>query len=444
MKSDLFKRIKTCLLIAEILMIVSSCHKKHVFSADEEALFLHNAQTELTDVMVYDIFAPPNASRIYAYSSLAAYEAVRYEKSGYASITSKLKGFSTMPAPAPNKQIDFSLASLQAFCEVAKKLVFSSDRMEDYEQRIKEKYTKSGFPDSELSNSIEFGNQVAIAILKRAETDGYKETRGMPRFTVLNKDGFWQPTAPEYMDAVEPWFGKIHPFILDSSRQFKPSGPYPYSLNKKSPYYRDLMEVYQTGLHETPAQKEISGFWDCNPFIGHHTGHLMFATKKISPGGHWIGITGIACKGVHADLVRSAKTYAWVSVALFDGFISCWQEKYEENTVRPETVIQQKISFAWKPLLQCPPFPDYPSGHSVISAAASVVLGKMVGSHFSYTDSVEKIYGLKPRNFQSFTQAAHEAMISRLYGGIHERKACIDGFKEGTAIGELVLSRSKQ
>lgn len=443
MNSALIRLILTCLLIAELLMVVSGCHRKHRFSAADESLFLHNAQTELTDVIVYDIFAPPNASRIYAYSSLAAYEAIKYEKSGYPSITSKLKGFSNMPQPASDKQINFPLASLQAFCEVAKKLVFSTDRIEEYEQKIKENYIKSGIPDPELRNSIEFGNQVATVILKRAATDGYKETRGMPRFTVINKDGTWQPTAPDYMDAVEPWFGKIHPFTLDSSRQFKPSGPYPYSLNKKSSYYRDLIEVYQTGLHETPAQKEISGFWDCNPFIGHHTGHLMFATKKISPGGHWIGITGIACKRIHADFARSAKTYAWVSVALFDGFISCWQEKYEDNTVRPETVIQQKISYAWKPLLQCPPFPDYPSGHSVISAAASVILEKMVGSHFSYTDSVEKIYGLKPRNFQSFSQAAHEAMISRLYGGIHERKACIDGFKEGTAVGELVLRRSE-
>lgn len=440
MKTDLSRLLKTLSLIGAAMLLLTGCHKNHAFSADEEAMFLHNAQTELTDVMVYDIFAPPVASRIYAYSSLAAYEAARHKKKGYASITARLKGFSTMPEPL--KQVDFSLASSRAFCMVAGKLVFSSDRMEEYEQKIEEKYKTSGLPAAMIKNSIAYGDQVALAILKRAGIDGYKETRGMPRFTVLNKEGFWQPTAPDYMDAVEPWFGKLHPFVLDSSRQFKPAGPYPYSMNKKSPYYHDLLEVYETGLHGTPAQKEIGGFWDCNPFVGHHTGHLMFATKKISPGGHWIGITGIACKQVHADLTRSASIYAWVSVALFDGFISCWQEKYEQNTVRPETVIQQKLSEAWKPLLQCPPFPDYPSGHSVISAAASVILGKMIGSQFTYTDSVERMYGLKPRVYQSFDQAAREAMISRLYGGIHERKACTDGFKEGTAVGQLVLSRS--
>lgn len=442
MRSDVFNYIKTCYLIVGTLLLFTGCHKNHSLSAEEEAVILHDAQTELTDIMVYDIFAPPVASRIYAYTSLAAYEAARHEKSGYTSITSRLKGFPAMPEPAPQQQIDYSLASSRAFCEVAKKLVFSSDRMEDYEQKIEAKYRTSGRPASVISRSIDFGNQIAAAILKRASIDRYKETRGMPRFTVLNKEGFWQPTAPDYMDAVEPWFGKLLPFVLDSSRQFKPSGPYAYSMDKRSMYYKDLMEVYQTGLHMTPEQKEIGGFWDCNPFVGHHTGHLMFATKKISPGGHWIGITGIACKKIHADLARSASIYAWVSVALFDGFISCWQEKYEAGTVRPETVIQQKLSDAWKPLLQCPPFPDYPSGHSVISAAASVILEKMIGTKFTYTDSVERMYGLKPRVFQSFDQAAREATISRLYGGIHERKACTDGFKQGEAIGQLVLRRS--
>lgn len=431
-------------IVLLFFMLLVGCHRRNR-AFDEparEAALLHAAETELTEVMVYDIFAPPVASRIYAYSTLAAYEAVRFERPGFQSITARLRGFEPMPRPEQKKVIDFSLASLTAFCEVAKVLVFSTDRIDDYEAKIQIDYETTGLDQQVMLNSIAYGKKIALTVLTRAAKDRYKETRGMPRYTVENKDGIWKPTAPDYMDAVEPNFGKITPFILDSAGQFKPAGPYLYSLNKNSAYYRDLIEVYNTSLHAGSEQQEQAAFWDCNPYVAHHTGHLMLASKKISPGGHWIGITGIACKQIQADLPRSAFLYSWVSVAMFDGFISCWQAKYETRTVRPETVIEEKIDPSWRPLLQCPPFPNYPSGHSVISAAAAAVLTHLLGPNFTYTDSVERAYGLPPRKYNSFEKAAQEAMISRMYGGIHERKACTDGFQEGEAIGKLVIRKN--
>ncbi|MDQ3844105.1 MAG: vanadium-dependent haloperoxidase, partial [Bacteroidota bacterium] len=117
-------------------------------------------------------------------------------------------------------------------------------------------------------------------------------------------------------------------------------------------------------------------------------------------------------------------------------------DKYKYNRIRPETAIKKLIDRNWNPILQTPPFPEYASGHSVISTAASVVLTHLFGDHFSFTDDTEEEFGLPPRKFNSFTDAAKEAAISRLYGGIHFRDAIENGAKEGEQIGKFVVARS--
>jgi hypothetical protein len=144
-----------------------------------------------------------------------------------------------------------------------------------------------------------------------------------------------------------------------------------------------------------------------------------------------------------SDYTTSAEAYARVSVALADAFISCWDEKYRSNVIRPETYINKYIDSEWTPVLQTPPFPEYTSGHSVISSSAAVVLTDLFGDNFAFTDSTELEFGLKERSFNSFIEASEEAAVSRLYGGIHYRAACMVGITEGRAIGNLVTSRLK-
>ena len=120
----------------------------------------------------------------------------------------------------------------------------------------------------------------------------------------------------------------------------------------------------------------------------------MFATKKITPGGHWQGITAIATRQAESDFAETVHAYMRVSIALADGFISCWDEKYRSNLIRPETVINQHIDEDWRPVLQTPPFPEYTSGHSVISAAAAEALTAIYGDGFAFNDTSELLYGL--------------------------------------------------
>jgi membrane-associated phospholipid phosphatase len=170
-------------------------------------------------------------------------------------------------------------------------------------------------------------------------------------------------------------------------------------------------------------------------------GHAMFATKKITPGGHWMSIVAIASREADADLIRSADTYMRTALALADGFITAWDEKYRSNLVRPETVINAYLDESWQPQLQTPPFPEYPSGHSVVSNAAAAVLTNMYGDGFAFVDSSEVSFGLPARSFVSFESAAAEAAISRLYAGIHYRPAIEHGAVMGRQVGALVNTR---
>ena len=151
-----------------------------------------------------------------------------------------------------------------------------------------------------------------------------------------------------------------------------------------------------------------------------------------------MGISSIASRTSNADFTRSVEISTMVAITLFDAFISCWDEKYRSNLIRPETVINEYLEKTWAPILQTPPFPEHTSGHSVISTASAVVLTDLLGDDFAFTDDVEVEYGLPERSFDSFLAASDEAAISRLYGGIHYMPAITDGVEQGKKVGKYI------
>ncbi len=170
----------------------------------------------------------------------------------------------------------------------------------------------------------------------------------------------------------------------------------------------------------------------------------MSAVKKISPGAHWLGITGIACEKSGKEFDESMEIYTVVSIGLMDSFMVCWDEKYRSDRIRPETAIRNLLDPNWQPLLQTPPFPEYPSGHSTISATSAQILTYYFGNHYSFDDTTEVPYGLPVRSFTSFEQARDEAAISRFYGGIHFMDAIDDGLEQGKSLGNWVLQKIYQ
>ncbi len=423
-----------------ITVISFGCEKNETYksSLEDRELFLMSMK-KLTDVIVYDIFSPPVASRIYAYSSLAAYEAML---PGYAQKYASLAGQvnELTPAPKPNNDdVNFNLAAIHAFLRVGKAFTFSEEKIDSY---IKELYTRlkdQGLPSSTFEASIEYGNAVADHVLAWASGDMYKETRTYPKYTIRQIDSLWKPTPPDYMEGIEPHWREIRTMVLDSAEQFPPKPPLKITMNESSQFFKELKEVYEVGVSLDGDRTEIAKFWDCNPYVSHHRGHAMFATKKITPGGHWIGICAIACRKAESTFDEAVETHARVSIALFDAFISCWDEKWRSLVVRPETLINQYMDEDWTPLLQTPPFPEYTSGHSVISRAAAVTLTDIYGDNFAFHDTTEVEYGLTSRNFNSFLEASEEAAISRLYGGIHYRMAIDNGVDQGEQVGEFIV-----
>ncbi|MCW5912139.1 MAG: vanadium-dependent haloperoxidase [Cyclobacteriaceae bacterium] len=407
----------------------------------QEPEFLHRTLKQITDVIVHDIFSPPVASRIYAYSTVAAYEVAIHQDSSYVSLAGQLNGLTETPRPEQGLEYCFPISAMQAMFKVGRTLVFSEDKMDAYYAGLMKEIDAMDVPDDVLKRSVEYGNKVADHIIAWSSGDNYKQTRSFPKYSISNDPSTWKPTPPAYMDAVEPHWNKIRPFAIDSAAQFVPQPPTPFSTIKGSDFYKDAYAVYEAGKNLTAEQREIAFFWDCNPFMMNVKGHVMFATKKISPGGHWINITATACRQADADIVRSAEAYVRVSLSLVDGFISCWDEKYRSLLIRPETYINQYIDENWVPVLQTPPFPEYTSGHSVISAAAAAALTGVFGESFAFTDSTEIEFGLGIRSFTSFNQAADEAAVSRFYGGIHYIPACEIGKQEGAALGEFIRKK---
>ena len=424
-----------------ILLIIYSCNTK---KADQKLLtdpaVLSANMKALTEVVIQDVFSPPVSSRIYCYASLASYEAIRFQKPGSNSITALLHGFETMPVPVPGKSYNFLLASSKAFFTVAEKITFSKDSLIKYEGDLYTKF-KSALDDSTYNNSIQFGQMVGNVILKRSKSDMYKETRAMPKFLGSTEPGKWRPTPTDYLDALEPNWGKIKPLAVDSATQIKCPAPPEYSMDKNSKFYQSMNEVYQITTHLSDSQKTTAKYWDDNPFVIEHSGHMMFGNKKITPVGHWIGITGIASRKKNADEVQTAQAYALTSIAMFDVIVTCWDMKYKYNHIRPITVINEFIDRSWQPFLQTPPFPEHSSGHSGISASAATVLTKLYGDNFHFNDTSDLEYIGMQRNFSSFMEAANQASISRVYGGIHYRTGVDAGAIQGKGIGDFVINK---
>ena len=426
-------------LASALMLLLASCAERQKDKVNER-LILPVALESLTNVIIRDIYSPPVASRIYAYTQLAFYEAIRLEQPDTRSLTAGLHGFDAMPQPEKGSAYNYTVAALAAFYTTGKKLVFSSDSLTIPEATLLRPFEETIDPET-FTRSVALGNKIAATILKRSQGDGYTKSRAMPRFSVYKENGKWRQTSPDYADAVEPYWSTISTLLMDSASQFKPAPPPPYDLDSGSRYYREMMEVYQVNLALTPEQDTVATYWDDNAFVTRHEGHLMYANKKTTPVGHWMGITATLCAQQQVSLVNAARIYALTACAIFDGFVACWDEKFRSSTVRPITVIQEQIEPDWTSFLQTPSFPEYTSGHSVISGAAAAVLTHQLGDNIAFTDSTEMPYlGLK-RSFPSINAAAQEAGISRLYGGIHYRAAIDEGARQGKRVGSLYNER---
>lgn len=438
-----FKHITAFATILFLSLLLPGCNEynKNFQAEANNPKYLHEGMRLLTDIIRHDIFSPPVASRINAYAAVAAYEALIPGHPEYRSLAGQLNGLTPCPAPEAGKEYCYPLASISALLTVGKKLIFSEGNVSDKQDSIFVEFQRLNMPPEVFDRSMAYGESVAQHIISWLKTDNYDQTRSAPKFSINTKDpARWVPTPPTYSDALEPHWNKIRPWVMDSAGQFKCLPHIPFSTDKNSEFFKAAMEDYEISKKLTDQEKETAVYWDCNPFEVTVSGHLMVSTKKISPGGHWINIAAQVCKQTDKSMVETAEIYALVAVAVADGFISSWNEKFTSQLIRPVSYINLYIDPEWMPFIETPPFPEHTSAHATISAAAATVLTKFFGEPFQFTDSTETIFGMAPRTFNSFYEASDQAAMSRLYGGIHYRMGNEGGRMNGREIGKYVLN----
>ena len=436
--------MKQVVAILCLSTLMASCGREQdntVNAFTNDPLLFSKTVKKLNDIVLENNFPPMIAARNYAYATIAAYECVAAGDSAYPSLSGQIRHLPALPEPQSDA-IDYPLAALLAMVKVGNAVTFPEGSMMGHYDALVRAADSAGLSRRRIQQTRIFSDSVAAAVLRWSKGDHYAATRGAARYNVTDSPGRWVPTPPMYATGLEPHWMTIRPFVMDSVAQFKPIRPPAFDLkNKAGAYYRALMEVKLTGDSLTDEQRHIADFWDDNPFKMNVSGHVMFATKKFSPAGHWMNITGIGAMHAKADFNTTVAAYAKTAIALFDAFISCWDEKYRSNYIRPETVINKSIDQEWRPYIQTPPFPSYTSGHSTISAAAAEVMTEFFGEKLSFTDTSLLEFGIANREIKSFRDAALEASISRLYGGIHYRFDLDAGNAAGRELGAFIVRR---
>ncbi len=426
-------------------LILSACRQQ----SNPEALnkFCESKLAEwnqhLTRVIISDIYTAPVCSRIYALTSIAAYEALRPAYKNYPSYAGRLNGLNPLPLPVQQKKYNYQLAAIIAFSTVAQKMVFNVDAVKEVEKDFLSEVAKLNINDEEVDSSISFGRATGNHIIEWAGKDGYLQRNALPAYIVTKEPGRWQPTPPGYADAIETNWKMLRPLLLDTCSQFRPVAPTKYDTLKSSAFYKESLQVFDKVNNFAAGDSATAWYWDDNPNTSITDGHITYFLQKNSPAGHWIHIAYSVAKKENYDVIKTMALVSTTAIAIYDAFVSCWDAKFTYNYVRPETFINQYIDKDWSPLIQTPPFPEYPSGHSVVSSSAATVLTQMVGSNYAFTDSAEVPFGRPTRHFNSFYEAADQASISRLYGGIHFITAITNGKEEGRKLGAFVIDKLK-
>lgn len=391
-----------------------------------------------TEAIIQDGFSPPVASRINAYSFLAAYLAFEISDS-LPNLSNKLLDFTWEDDILPiNKTLyEAHIASTHAFNYVVKDMVYRDFIIDTI---LHTELQKMDLHDSrELEYSKKIGVLIGKNIIKYAKADGYVTTRNATYHPLKDTPGSWEPTPPNYGHALEPYWHTLRPFFLKDLTTYERSMSVPFSIEKNSDFHELVMAVYEAS--EEPSSNGISQakHWDCNPLVTKSSGHFMEAIKQNNPVGHWLGITQILTEQENKTALEQLQITTYTALIMADAIKVCWHDKYRTNLIRPETYINKYIDASWRPLLETPQFPEYTSGHSVISMSAAVALSAFLGDSIPFVDNVNEKLGLPPRLFNSVYHAANDAAASRLVGGIHYMPAIEEGKLQGEAVSNTIL-----
>lgn len=386
--------------------------------------------------------SPPVASRALAYLGLTLYESVVAGMPDHRSLTGQLNELQSLPWAQPDEALHWPTVAHSAMAAMTRMMFPHASaenraRIDLLERSLPLKLARDFDPQrvgaDMRTRSETFGKLMAMAIMTWARTDGGHEAWGPLRrhqanYVPPSGAGQWTPTAPAFGAPLLPWWGGVRPFALNSAGTCPAPTPPAFEERASSVFQRETEEVLRLSQAATQEQRQISLYWADDPL------------KTPTPAGHWGFIATDQLRQTQASLARAARVYARLHLALADAFIASWETKYSVNRMRPVTAVQLTLDSQWVPsLMHTPPFPEYPSGHSVLSSAAAAVLEHEFGTRTRFTDNTHNDRGWGPRSFASFRAAADEAAVSRLYAGIHFRSGVEGGKVQGRCVAERAL-----
>jgi len=388
-------------------------------------------------------FSPPVAARALGYLGLTLYESVVPGMPQNISLAGQLNELNSLPWAQPNEALHWPTVANAAMATMSRMMYSNTSaenkaRIDLLERSLPLKYGQDFDPNTvtpDITNRSEtFGKLMAMAVMTWARTDGGHEAWGPLRRSRANYvppsgAGKWSATPPAFTAPLLPWWGEVRPFVLKAASDCPAPPPLAYSEQTTSAFYKSADEVYRVSNMATQEQRQFALYWADDP------------GKTPTPAGHWAFIANDLLKQRKANLALAAETFAQLNMAMSDAFVAGWDSKYKLNVLRPVTYVQLVIDSNWVPtLMHTPPFPDYPSGHSVQSSAAATVLDQVFGANTAFVDNTHNDRGWGPRSFKSFKAAANEAALSRLYAGIHYRFGVEGGQVQGQCVADKVLA----
>lgn len=376
-------------------------------------------------------YSPPVASRSFGYLGVTAFEAAVGGSDRLLSLSGQLQGLGSVPAREAGAVYDETVVISAAMSDA---IVFYFGNTGPTGQRAIKAAQKrwrarvvEGVAEDVVARSEAFGKAMAASIHDWSLNDGgaVVTNMGFPEKWDLPKgDDKWVPTSAIRQQQLPllPEWGNNRTFAMPSGATCPTPGNPAFSTDPQSQFYKEAMQVYETGKGATPEQTAVARFWSDDPML------------SMTPPGHWVSIALQVAERANLSLDDNVDLLARMGVAMSDAFVGCWNAKYTYNLVRPVSYIRKVIDPKWEPILNTPPFPEYPSGHSTVSGAMDGVMTAFFGDNFAFEDRTGSPDGRNPRNYTSFREAAEEAGISRLYGGIHFNAAIVDGLAQGRCI----------
>ncbi|MFI5002926.1 MAG: vanadium-dependent haloperoxidase [Reyranellales bacterium] len=382
-------------------------------------------------------FTPPVASRAYAYIGVTAFEAVASGSKKLQTLAGQLNGLSAVPPREAGATYDDAVVLNAALSSAVHDLFGNTGptghrAMDALDAKLQARISE-GLAADVVSRSETYGKAVATHILdwSRSDSGATVTNMGFPfDYKLTPGPAYWVPTNAivQQQAPLLPEWGENRTFAMPKGSTCSLPAPPAYSEDPSSEYYKQALEVSQAWKTLTPEQRAIARFWADDAML------------SVTPPGHWLSIALQILDRDKIGLERSVDVLARLGTVEADSFVGCWQTKFVYDTVRPITYIRRVIDAKFDTLVSTPPFPEFPSGHSALSAAAAVVLTSIFGDNFTFDDNTDEADGLEPRSFQSFWAAANEAAISRLYGGIHYRAAIEMGADQGRCVAAYTVA----